>query len=447
MSNIYISNYKNLEGCKRIDPEYYQEKYFNIINKLRKKNSVPLSKLVVQRKEKFKKETEIFNYIEISDIDTLTAALENSLIKSIDAPSRAQNILRENDIIISYVRPNRSAISIVTKVEDGFVGTSGLGVYTPQNIYPEYLLAYLKAKTINLLISRKATATEYPAISDEDLQTTPVLIFGDIKEKVKKIVLKSQEHIQKSKKKYIEAEKILYDITKFDPKKMTNNFSSIKLSNINQTYGNRMDPKYYCNKLDNFFNSLSNKGGLIKIKDTILKPVINGVSPKYDDKGQIVLINSEHLGKYGLNFGGTDRVLQNFYDQNLKSKISFEDVLVYATGAYFGRTNIFLEEVKAMAGLDVLIMKFNKDLCDPYYASLYLNSDIGKLISMQYFTGSAQEHLYDHHLEDYKIFIPKNKKLIERMSSLVKNSYSEKKKAFESLRNAVDLIDLKLEKI
>ena len=50
MSNIYISNYKNLEGCKRIDPEYYQEKYFNIINKLRKKNSVPLSKLVVQRK-------------------------------------------------------------------------------------------------------------------------------------------------------------------------------------------------------------------------------------------------------------------------------------------------------------------------------------------------------------------------------------------------------------
>ena len=39
--------------------------YFNIINKLRKKNSVPLSKLVVQRKEKFKKESEIFNYIEI----------------------------------------------------------------------------------------------------------------------------------------------------------------------------------------------------------------------------------------------------------------------------------------------------------------------------------------------------------------------------------------------
>ena len=66
---------------------------------------------------------------------------------------------------------------------------------------------------------------------------------------------------------------------------------------------------------------------------------------------------------------------------------------------------------------------------------------------MQYFTGSAQEHLYDHHLEDYKIFIPKNKKLIERMSSLVKNSYSERKKAFESLRNAIDLIDLKLEKI
>ena len=108
MSNIYISNYKNLEGYKRIDPEYYQEKYFNIINKLKKKNSIPLSKLVVPRKEKFKKESEIFNYIEISDIDTLTAALENSLIKSIEAPSRAQNILRKTNIFVSVTNTANS---------------------------------------------------------------------------------------------------------------------------------------------------------------------------------------------------------------------------------------------------------------------------------------------------------------------------------------------------
>ena len=72
MSSHNIINHKTLESYKRIDPEYYQKKYFKITHNLENKNSSPLSKFVTLRKEKFKKDSVNFNYVEISKIDTLT---------------------------------------------------------------------------------------------------------------------------------------------------------------------------------------------------------------------------------------------------------------------------------------------------------------------------------------------------------------------------------------
>lgn len=447
MSSISISSYKNLESYSRIDPEYYQEKYFQILKKLKKKDSSPLSNFVSPREDKFKKDVETFNYVEISGIDTLTSGLEYTVINTSDAPSRAQKILKENDIIISYVRPNRKAISIITKQENNFVGTSGLGVYKPEKISSEYLLPYLKTDLINSLITRKATASEYPAISNDDFLTTPIIVFEDIKDNVRNIILDSQKHIQLSKKNYVDAEKILYEITNFNSKNLEKKFSNTNFSQIKKNYGSRIDSKFYCNNVDTFLKKLEKKGKLKKIKELIKKPINNGVSPTYDEDGKITLVNSQHLGKYGLNFGATDKVSENFYKKNSKAKIAFEDVLVYATGAYFGRSNIFLEKVEAMSGLDVLMIKFDENLCDPYYASLYINSNIGQAISKKYFTGSAQEHLYDHHLDEYTMFIPSDKKYIKEISMLVKTSYEEKQKAYEKLKNAIDIISSKLDKV
>ena len=56
MSSNNIINYKTLESYKRIDPEYYQKKFFKIINNLENNRSSPLSEFVSLRKEKFKKD-------------------------------------------------------------------------------------------------------------------------------------------------------------------------------------------------------------------------------------------------------------------------------------------------------------------------------------------------------------------------------------------------------
>jgi hypothetical protein len=447
MSSHNIINHKTLESYKRIDPEYYQKKYFKIIHNLENKNSSPLSKFVTLRKEKFKKDSVNFNYVEISKIDTLTSALESSLVDTVNAPSRAQNILRKDDLIVSFVRPNRKAISIITKDQDNFIGTSGLGVYKVSDIEPEYLLAYLKTNIINKLVSRKSTATEYPAISDEDFVTTPVIVFKDIKDEVISSVIECQKYIKKFKEKYQLAEEILYESTlykKHKNKNLCKIINSKKIFNFNEK---RIDPKFHCIDLDNFFKNLEKNGTIKKIKGLVSKKITNGVSPKYNDDGEVVLVNSEHLGIHGLNFGATDRVSKSFFENNQKAKINFENVLVYATGAYYGRSNIYLENRDTLAGLDTLILEFDKELCDPYYASLYLNSDIGLTISRKYFSGSAQEHLYDRHLDEYPMYIPKDKKIINKISNLVKESYEEKQNAFKELESSIKLIEKKLQNI
>lgn len=447
MSSSNTINYKSLESYKRIDPEYYQKKYFESIKKLDKCNSLPLSNFITLRKEKFKKDRPTFNYIEISDIDTLTSALENSTIDTVNAPSRAQNVLKKDDLIVSFVRPNRKAISIVTEDQHNFIATSGLGVYKVSKIEPEYLLAFLKTSVINELITRKSTATEYPAISGEDFITTPVVIFEDIRKQVKDSVNECQKHIKKYREKYTLAEEILYKSTNFEIYNKKNTYKIINLEKILNHNEKRIDPKFYCIDLEHFFKKLENSGSIKKIGDLVSKKITNGVSPKYDNNGDVVLVNSQHLGTHGLNFGATDRVSRSFFESNQKAKIKFENVLVYATGAYFGRSNIYLETTDTLAGLDTLVIEFKKELCDPYYASLYLNSDIGLSISEKYFTGSAQEHLYDHHLNEYPIFIPKDKNLINKLSKLVRESYEEKKKAFKALRLSISLIENKLKNI
>ncbi len=446
MNNNIIS-FKNLESYKRIDPEYYQKKYFRILEKLNKNKSFPISKYLTLRKEKFKKDIPDFNYIEISKIDTLTSALESSKINTIEAPSRAQNILRNKDLIVSFVRPNRKAISIITQDHDGFIGTSGLGVYKVQNVEPEYLLAYLKVKTINDLVSRKSTATEYPAISDEDFQSTPLIVFKEVKDDVINLVKECQKYIKKFKSKYLEAEEILYKNTDFKDYKIKESYKIVNSSQIFNHNEKRIDSKFYCIDFKDFFNKLKKKGTIEKIGDLVSKKITNGVSPNYDEDGEVVLVNSEHLGKNGLNFGATDRVSKSFFENNQKAKVNYENVLVYATGAYFGRANIYLEHVNTLAGLDTLILEFNKEVCDPYYASLYLNSNIGLMISKKYFSGSAQEHLYDRHLKDYPIYLPKDKNLIRNISNLVKESYNEKQNAFNSLNKATNIIQKKIDKL
>src|SRR6266849_674598 len=73
--------------------------------------------------------SEEFSYVDIASIDnqskTIIAAKR---IIGADAPSRARKVIREGDVIVSTVRPNLNAVSVVPTNLDNEICSTGFSV-------------------------------------------------------------------------------------------------------------------------------------------------------------------------------------------------------------------------------------------------------------------------------------------------------------------------------
>lgn len=89
-------------------------------------------------------------------------------------PSRAQRLLKENDIIISSVRPNLKHNAIVSKNQNNFVGSTGYIQLRSKtsNINPRYLFYILNSNSIvdKLVQIAETSQSSYPSINQTDLE-------------------------------------------------------------------------------------------------------------------------------------------------------------------------------------------------------------------------------------------------------------------------------------
>ena len=134
---------------------------------------VPIRELVdtkkISAKKNFNSEEEI-KYIDISSIDNernIIIGYTNYIMK--DAPSRAQQCLRKNDILISTVRPNLRNIAIFKEEDLDYVGSSGFCILRAKKVNSDYLkYVVLDDKFTNAMVDL-TTGASYPAIRDEDV--------------------------------------------------------------------------------------------------------------------------------------------------------------------------------------------------------------------------------------------------------------------------------------
>ena len=114
-----------------------------------------------------------FDYLEISNISTTSCEYHTVLVTPEEKPDRAHYILKEKDIVVSTVRPNRNAVAFVQK--DGIIGSSGLAVLRAKSIEPEYLFAFCKTDYFIKCLVRANKASMYPAVAISDILDTPLL--------------------------------------------------------------------------------------------------------------------------------------------------------------------------------------------------------------------------------------------------------------------------------
>lgn len=185
-NNSYLVNIKDIINNKYIMSEsFYSPIYNEIINKIKKQKHMPLKSLVTFKYEKEKIDKEnIYNYIEISDVNSYTSEIINSTeMLGEDLPSRASYILEENDLMVAVAGNSIGTVkqskALVTKAFSGCICTNGFCIMKAKNISPYFLLNFFNTNDFLSQMLKYKYGTAISSISKEDFENILVPIPND----------------------------------------------------------------------------------------------------------------------------------------------------------------------------------------------------------------------------------------------------------------------------
>lgn len=141
---------------------------------------VTIGELVTSKVPSVKKAfapTDVIKYIDISSIDNIRNVMTGYteyVLK--DAPSRAQQHIKKDDIVISTVRPNLKNVAITPYEDDNLVASSGFCVLRANKCLPSYLMAIVCSEKFTEAMIKLVTGANYPAIKDSDVLNYVVVL-------------------------------------------------------------------------------------------------------------------------------------------------------------------------------------------------------------------------------------------------------------------------------
>ncbi|KWX23283.1 hypothetical protein AFM11_15845 [Mycolicibacterium wolinskyi] len=114
----------------------------------------------------------MFRYIDIDSIDTQDGMAYCDELQFGKRPSRAKYVVEENDILVSNVRPNRGAVTLVTPRLAGSIASSGFTLVRPNASDANVALslyAYIRTHSARRQLIRRNRGSMYPAVLPRDV--------------------------------------------------------------------------------------------------------------------------------------------------------------------------------------------------------------------------------------------------------------------------------------
>lgn len=127
-----------------------------------------------------------FRYIPIEKVSTNHIDYENcEQFEFQDAPGRARRIMRQNDILISGVRPNLKSFAIFKKPDDkNWICSTGFFVLTAKQPEDNLISYYeLLSEICGSQFYSLVVGTNYPAIGDSDIRNIRLILPSSKEEK------------------------------------------------------------------------------------------------------------------------------------------------------------------------------------------------------------------------------------------------------------------------
>lgn len=386
VSILSLSEVEKDNATKRIDSEFFKKEYLENEKLIHKKNKIKdfLDFNIKNIKSIYLNKN--FNYLQISDID-LNNGLEYSTtqIDHKNIPDRASYILRNNDICISTVRPNRNAIALIQNPKR-LVGTSGFAILRikDKKILPEFLFIFCKTNFFITKMMRANSASLYPAVSDSDIFKCQIYIPSlTFQKEIAQMVKASHLYLQQSKSLYKEAENIFYTELGLDPENPLKSIleyepaPNVSIHSLKESFlkTGRLDSEYYQLKYDLMEEKLKSKG-FTTLRD-ICSLINYGSVPtspySEDDKG-IPYIKGLNLKNLQVDENKLDKIT-NTQDLNEKFFTRENDIIISQMGTV-GDCGLVAkhQENYIFASFTIRIRLKNIQEFNPYFIALYIQN-------------------------------------------------------------------------
>lgn len=181
-----VEKFSETKATQRIDAEYYQSKYYEIINSIKKYSNGwnYLEKLVNVKDKNYNPVNEkTYKYLELSNISNSGEITGYTEEKGKDLPTRARRIVKSNDVIISSIEGSLESIALVTEQYNDALCSNGFYVVNSDFYNSETLLCLMKSCIGQQQLKKGCNGTILTAINKDEFSK---IVLPKVKDEIQK---------------------------------------------------------------------------------------------------------------------------------------------------------------------------------------------------------------------------------------------------------------------
>lgn len=168
-----IKNYSDVKNANRLDAEYFQPKYDEIIEKIKNySNGYDKLKNMVQIKDFnfIPKSKEEYKYIELANI-AKSGEINNCTVDfGCNLPTRARRIVSTGDVIVSSIEGSLDSVALITSENNSSLCSTGFYVINSSSLNSETLFCLMKSEFIQMQLKRGCSGTILTAINKDEFE-------------------------------------------------------------------------------------------------------------------------------------------------------------------------------------------------------------------------------------------------------------------------------------
>ena len=190
---IAIRYLQETRVADRIDAEFYQPQYLEIVNLLRDYGSKSVNDSCILRDKNFtpNKNNE-YKYIELGDIGSFGEILHYTIGSGKSLPSRARRIIHTGDVIVSSIEGSLQKCAYITDDYNGCLCSTGFYVIYSDIINPETLLVLFKSTPIQKILKKNCAGAILSSFKKDSLLNLEIpIIRSDVQDVIATLIKKS----------------------------------------------------------------------------------------------------------------------------------------------------------------------------------------------------------------------------------------------------------------